>query len=250
MKISNSKKISIATLFAFVVVQMMPISALAKTGNKMNLENMNQSVSSNSGGFCSKLDSISQKMVNDGSGKKMKDLSMKSLDESKLIDLRSSADKKRLEHYQKLYEKYPSDAQHAAIDQYRSTISAAIDQRRQEIDAIRLNYVGDLNKLIDSHQRKVHDSEQSIIDAVQSAYTSAKTSCSKGIDDSDVKLSFKNSIKSARENFVSNKQQALMDKDGLEELKKNREASLQLALDNFKKTAEEARLKLLQTLGN
>lgn len=249
MKISNSKKI-IFTLIAITVFQLMPISVSAKTDNSVNSQNMNQSILNNSVGFCDKLENISQKMINDGSGKKMKDLSMKSLDESKLIDLRSSADKKRLEHYKKLYEKYPSDAQHAAIDQYRSTIAAAIDQRRQAIDAIRLNYVGDLNKLIESHQRKIHDSEQSIIDAVQSAYTSAKTSCSNGIDESVVKLSFRNSIKSARENFVSNKQQALMDKDGLQDLKKNREASLQVALDNFKKTAEEAKLKLLQTLGN
>lgn len=228
----------------------MPVSVSAKTDNRVNSQNASQSILNNPAGFCDKLENISQKMINDGSGKKMKDLSTKSLDESKLIDLRSSADKKRLEHYKKLYEKYPSDSQRAAIDQYRSTIATAINQRRQAIDATRLNYVGDLNKLIESHQRKVHDSEQSIIDAVQSAYTNAKTSCSNGIDESVVKSSFKNSIKSARENFVSNKQKALMDKDSLQELKKNREASLQVALDNFKKTAEEARTKLLQALGN
>jgi hypothetical protein len=70
------------------------------------------------------------------------------------------------------------------------------------------------------------------------------------MDGDSVRANFKNSLRNAKENFTNSKSRIVLDKNELESLKKIRENSIQTAVDDFKRSAEDAKNKLLQSLNS
>lgn len=229
--------------------QAIPAAAIARPGIGDSNQEFKQKSNADSG-FCNRLDSISQRMLNDANNRKTKNIDLDTLDQSQLLQSRSLADKSRQEHYSKLYQKYPLDSQKAAIDEYKNTVATAIDSRRKAVDDARNMYRTELNKLIQSHQQKINSLEKTIIESVQDAYSVAKKDCSDDGQGKDAITIFKTKIKQAKDNFKSDRQQIMLDKNEISTLQTDRNQKIQTAISEFKKVCETARSELLQKLAN
>ena len=94
MKTSN-KTLSLLVVMLVLVALLLARPANAKGADK----------------FCQRVDVISSDMVSGMQNKKHRPLSKRSLDESRLENIRSASDSKRAESFNKLYEKYNTETQ-------------------------------------------------------------------------------------------------------------------------------------------
>lgn len=231
MKISN--KLQIFIIIALVLGGLfLAKPASAKGGDK----------------FCQKVNVISGDMVMDMQNKKHRPFSKKSLDESGLENIRSVSDSKRTESFNKLYEKYNSEAQKSVIDEYRNAIETALKIRREKTDLARQSFIDQINDLVSVHEEAINNYETKIITSIQAANSIASAKCAEGEDSESIKLAYKQSLQSAKQNFVVNKQNTELKKSKIDSLVQLRKQSIDSAMAEFKSSTEAARIKLVSAL--
>jgi hypothetical protein len=234
MKISNIKlSLRILVLAFGFVILLMPKSASARTENEK---------------FCAKVGSISQQMLSKMESKKHPVILEKTLNEDKISSLRAKSDAKREESYSKLYQKYSSETQKIAIDEYKTSIDNAINLRRQKTDLARENFISEVNKLASNHYQTVSLSENKVITAVQAASDLAASQCADGLNPAQVSASFKQSLISAKSGFRIDKAELESKKLKIDSLLNTRKQAIDSASQEFRASVQAAKEKLLTSL--
>lgn len=198
--------------------------------------------------FCNKIGPISQKMISGMQDKKHKVLPNRSLDQSKIISLRADSDKKRQELYSRLYEKYPTEANKIVIDDYRASINQSLAFRRQKVDLARQKFIDEVNAMVSSREIEISNSESRVISAVQVASDIASSKCAEGGDQESIRLAFKQSLISVKDEFKIKKDSIEINRSKIESLISARDKYIESAMNEFKNAADLARDKLVNAL--
>lgn len=198
--------------------------------------------------FCAKLGPGSQQMLGRMQGKKHSRIEPRKIKEDKISSIRSQADLKRSETYKKLYEKYPSEVQKLAIDDYKNTIEDALRVRREKTDVARQDYIERANSVIKSHYEIINSEETKLISAVQAASQLAADSCLEGKDPKIIAQTFKQSMTSLKGEFKVNKSSLENNKTEIDQLLIKRKQAIDSAMAEFKLSLETAKNKLISSL--
>ena len=180
-------------------------------------------------------------------GKDMKVLVNK---DTKLAQLRSEADTKRSAHFDELAKKYTTESQKQALETYRTTILAAVQARRNAVDAIRQDFRTKLAQISNEHQNSLKDAENELLASVESAIATASDGCKSGADVSSIKAQFEQSILAAKTKFIEAKNNLSVNDSTVSALVAERDSALNQAYANFKATAEQARATLQAQLNS
>jgi hypothetical protein len=181
-------------------------------------------------------------------GKKHSRIEPRKIKEDKISSIRSQADLKRGETYKKLYEKYPSEVQKQAIDDYKTTIEDALRVRREKTDVARQDYIERANSVIKSHYEIINSEETKLISAVQAASQLAADSCLEGKDPKIIAQTFKQSMTSLKGEFKVNKSSLENNKTEIDQLLIKRKQAIDSAMAEFKLSLETAKNKLISSL--
>lgn len=198
--------------------------------------------------FCAKLGQGSQQMIGRMQAKKYSRIEPRKIKEDKISSIRSQADLKRSETYTKLYEKYPSEVQKQAIDDYKTTIEDALRVRREKTDAARQDFIEKANSVINSHYEIINSEETKLISAVQAASQLAADSCAEGKDPKNIAQTFKQSMTSLKGEFKVNKSSLENNKTEIDQLLIKRKQAIDSAMAEFKLSLETAKNKLISSL--
>ncbi len=198
--------------------------------------------------FCSKVSSISEQMITNMKSKKHTKINDRELDQQKIKTVRDRAEAKRSEAYEKLNLKYTTSAQQSAIKEYKESIDLALKTRYEKTDLARENFIIEINKLIDQHEKDLDEAEQKAFMAIRSVGDSAASQCADGSDSEIVRTSFKQGLRSAKNDFRVNKVNTEADKTKVDELIKQRKQSIDSAMEEFKRAAEIAKNRLISAL--
>ena len=231
MKTSN-KTLSLLVVMLVLVALLLARPANAKGADK----------------FCQRVDVISSDMVSGMQNKKHRPLSKRSLDESRLENIRSASDSKRAESFNKLYEKYNTETQKNIIDEYRIALETALKTRREKTDIARQRFIAQINELGGNHEALINNYESKIITSIQAANSIASARCAEGEDSEIIKAAYKQSLQTAKQNFVVDRQNTELKKSKIDSLVQLRKQSIDSAMADFKLSAEAARAKLVDSL--
>jgi len=234
MKISRIKlSLNILLLALGVAIVLMPSSASARAENEK---------------FCAKLGMISQQMINKMEAKKHPAIKTRTLSEDKISDIRAKSDAKREESYSKLYQKFNSEEQKMAIDEYKSSIGNALRIRRDKTDLARENFISEVNQLASNHYQTISSSENKIISAVQAASDLAASQCADGVNSAQVAAGYKQSLLTAKSEFRINKNDLESKKQQIDALLAIRKQAIDSASQEFKASIQVAKDKLISSL--
>jgi len=198
--------------------------------------------------FCTKLGPISQGMISGMQNKKLPAIKNRPIDKSKFKALRLETDRKRQELFAKLYEKYPSQANKQALDEYKSSIDKSFEMRHQKVDSIRENFINSVNQLASSYNYSTAELESKVITSVQAASDMAQTKCSQGLDQDLIRTSYRQSIISARDSFIANKTIKELDNRKIENLIEQRNSDIESVHNQFLSMIKEAKVRLIAAL--
>ena len=198
--------------------------------------------------FCAKLGQGSQQMIGRMQAKKHSRIEPRIINENKINSIRAQADSKRSETYTKLYEKYPSEVQKQAIDDYKTTIEDALRVRREKTDVARQDFIKKANSVINSHYEIINSEETKLISAVQAASQLAADSCAEGKDPKIIAQTFKQSMTSLKGEFKVNNSSLENNKTEIDQLLIKRKQAIDSAMAEFKLSLETAKNKLISSL--
>lgn len=169
--------------------------------------------------------------------------------EAKLEGGRSQADERRNALYQKLEERAKTDAEKAAVKEFKKTVEEAVDTRRDAVDAAIELFRKDVDAAISGRKDDMESAASSFKSAIESALSKAKSDCESGANPETVRSNFKNSLQAARTVLQDDRQDA--DKVGaqVKAYAETRRTAVKAAVDEFKATVEAARLELKEVFG-
>lgn len=161
-----------------------------------------------------------------------------------LTQARIKANQDRQVIYQQLMAKATTDAQKQAVITFQNTIEAAVTTRQTAVDAARQAYWSALDNALVSRKTAVDTARQNFFSAVQTALTTASSQCTAGTAPATVRQTFQAALQTAKTQFSANRK--AVDKIGpqVKALVQTRNTAIKKAMDDFKKTAEQARLTL------
>ncbi len=235
-------------VFALVAVIILPTTTFAARS---------ESTVRNAGTqFCATLDKRATEVNSKIDDKKEKldirqhdRLNKKSADRSerdtKLEMHRDGWDDHRGERITKLEAKATTDAQKAAVAQFNTTMTAAINARRSAIDTAISTFRTGVDSITGTRVSAVDTAIATFKTARQSALEKAKTDCAAGVDSKTAKATFEASMKAALNTFKAAKT-AVIKKNDVTVLSQARKAAIEKAVADFKVTmdAAQATLKL------
>lgn len=206
----------------------------------------------NASNFCAKITQESMGRMGKMHDSRYKGKGMKGLSDkdTKLAQLRSEADTKRSAHFEELAKKYTTQSQKQALETYRSTILAAVQARRDAVDAIRQDFRTKLGQISNEHQNSLKDAENELLTSVESAIATASDGCKSGTDVASIKSQFEQSILAAKTKFMESKNNLSVNDSTVSSLVAERDSALNQAYESFKATAEQARATLQAQLNS
>lgn len=124
-----------------------------------------------------------------------------------------------------------TEAQLAAIDEFSKDIHAAELTRETAVDAARATYRQALNQAVTEHQTKLLGAATSFQAAVNTAFTTAQSTCS----DTGSLATLKTSVKTARESFQTTRKTEVA-KATIKQLAETRRSTVETANATFRKS--------------
>lgn len=169
--------------------------------------------------------------------------------EARLEGSRSAADERRNAMYVKLDTRAESDAQKAAVAEFRKTVEAAVDTRRDAVDAAIALFRKNVDVAISGRKDDMGSAAAKFKSAVEAALNTAKSDCENGTNPETVRSHFKKNLAAARTALQNDRKEA--DKVG-EQVRVSaaaRRTDVKNALDVFKAAVEGARVELKKAFG-
>lgn len=169
--------------------------------------------------------------------------------DKKLTENREKWDENREEQFQKLEEKAQTDAQKQAIAQFKSTMTTAISTRRAAVDVAIQTFRQGLQQAINDRKTVTDTTVSTYKSAVNLAIEKAKSDCASGVDTKTVRTNLVQSLKTAREQFNTARQNIEKLSESVETFVAARKQAVKKAHDDFKTMAEQARIQLKAAFG-
>lgn len=154
---------------------------------------------------------------------------------------REKWDQQRQENFAKLEAKAETDEQKAAVKAYEETVTNAVKARRDAFDNARATFRSGVSTTVSSHKTTVDGQLTSFKQAISSAVSTAETACKSNPNDTSIRTTFVNNLKTARETFRSNRQSDANIKTSVKSLWEARNQSFKAALQTFDATMKTAR---------
>ena len=166
-----------------------------------------------------------------------------------LTEEREEQDARRNAWYEKLEAAADTAEKKAAVAEFKRTVEAAADTRREAADAAISAFRKSVDAAVTAQKENRAGGVETFQAIVESALTQAKQDCADGKSPETVRSTFQNSLKSARDTLQSERKEG--ENLGLivRDLAATRQAAMKSALDAFKATLEQARVDLKKVFG-
>lgn len=166
----------------------------------------------------------------------------------KRTEVRTAADSKRKEHYDSLRSRAVSDEQKAAVEEFVSSVEAAVSTRRASQDAARESYRSSVNALIATQQADIKQAIDTFKADSLAALAKAKSSCENGVSRDQVMEILKVDLSKARSDFKASVSGREKLGDSIKPLVEIRKQSLETAKTVFEQSMKEAKDALASVL--
>ncbi len=157
---------------------------------------------------------------------------------------RSKADSERQQQYDTLMAKATTDAQKAAVEEFKTTVEQAVATRRSAQDAARQAYRDGVDAVLSGQKATIDAGLTDLQAAIESAIEKAKASCLAGTSVDEVKATLESDLKTARDTFKAARESNTGVSDQIKALEETRKAAVQAAVDEFKSTVAAAKTTL------
>lgn len=219
----------------------------------------NETTGTNAGKvFCSKIESLAQKMEQRMTGKETRLSERRENRDNNIEERRQIRDERRAEnrvkwdenreqHFAKLEEKAQTDAQKQAVETFKNAVNSAVQARRTAIDAAVQTFRQAIDQAI-ANRKSSADSAVSVFkNSVHTALEKAKTDCSNGITPATVRTNLRNELQTAKDKLNSDRQ--AIEKMNVDDLAHQKNEAIKKAMDDFKVAIEAAREALKAAFG-
>jgi hypothetical protein len=166
-----------------------------------------------------------------------------------LGEKRGTQDERRSALYTKLDERADTDAEKAAVAEFKSTIDAAVVVRRSAVDKAISDFRSAVDSLVGSKKDGVSSAYTEFKSAADAAIAKAKSDCAGDVDPSTVRSTFNAAMKAAREGLKDDRSTIDKVRDDIQTLAETRKKSVEAALATFKTAVETAKEKLQGVMG-
>ena len=166
-----------------------------------------------------------------------------------LTDKREEQDARRNAWYEKLEAAADTDEKKAAVAEFKKTVEAAADTRREAVDAAINAFRKSVDAAVTTEKENRAGGIETFGTIIEVALNQAKKDCADGKSPDAIRSAFQASLKSAREALQSERKD-----DGnlgviIKDLATTRQAAMKSALDAFKTTLEQAKIDLKKAFG-
>ncbi len=163
--------------------------------------------------------------------------------DARLDQHRDGWDNNRSARFAKLEAKATTDAQKAAVAEFKATVTAGITARRTAIDSAIAAFRSGVDALNTSNKTAIDLAITNFKTAYQAALTKATADCAAKVDPKTVKATFEASVKAASDTFKAAKD-AIIKKSAVEALAATRRTAVNKAISDFKVVLQAAQQKL------
>jgi len=217
---------------------------------KMRASSTNQGL-----GFCSQIDKVLVSVDARGSTSGVKrtealdNRSEKREDKRSDIDIRRAENEvKRNNQFEELAKRVTTDAQKAALEAFRTSMTAALAERKKTVDAILLAHTTEVDTVMAARKAGADKALVTLKADIETAKTQAKSDCANNVAGDTVRTNLKNAIQQAQEKFRDTLKSLEKVKDVSQASREARKQELQKAEDTFKKSVELAKNNLKTAL--
>lgn len=166
-----------------------------------------------------------------------------------LVKFRETRDGNFRRHYEKLLERAKTDAQKTAVNEFKTTMNAALVARRTTVDAANRAFQEGLKTAWASRKTAIENARKEFAASVDAAKKQAAADCSNGLSAGTIAEKYRAALKAAREKLVSDSKASPKIADALDQLKETRRAAIEKAFGTFKLALESAIKKLKTAFG-
>jgi hypothetical protein len=239
MKTSYKPLTTTVLLFSFVFS---PSFAFAQEKRPRAFENK---------GFCSRVDTIGSKLVEQVSVKTVKVSDKRTERLAKLADDRSQRDEKRAMSWsthdisrdvriEALEKRADTDAKKAAVMQFETAIKSAVEKRRIAVATAVKTYRLGVDALVGGKMANIDGSSSTLKQALDTALSSAKTACVGVNPDGElIRTTFTAAIKQAHDVYKATRSEATI-RSEIARLADARKRAVDTAVLQFKSDMEKA----------
>jgi hypothetical protein len=201
--------------------------------------------------FCKRFDEIETKITTDLNSKE-KDILTARLASDTLLqtgwakedadqkDARAKEDIERSKQFDSLDATATTDEQKASVESFKKTVAEAISAERKTIDDAIAAYRSDFLKTTEVRKNLVDEILSSYKDSTLSAIEKAKAGCTAKKDPLKTRETFKDTLKNIDDKLQNDKTEVDKTEADFQNLGDTKEATLNLAEENFKTTIDKA----------
>jgi hypothetical protein len=165
--------------------------------------------------------------------------------DAKLLQFRTRRDVNLEEHFKKLEERAKGNSdQEEAVNKFEEAVRVAIEKRRQAIDTAISTFRTGVDGAISGRKDALTQATDDFKLAQKEAFDTAISECGKGTNAASVKSTLRNSLKSARQGLVDDRQSAEKMQTQMKTLIQTRKKTFEDAISGFKSDMEAAKAEL------
>lgn len=163
----------------------------------------------------------------------------------KLSNARSEADRVRNKHFELILTKLKDPNQKSAIQNYRESLSEAINARRNSVDAAQREFISQLTDLINKHRHAVATEEEEFMNSVKQSIEDAKLNCASDPQSQTVRAQFASKLKIAKADFGIKKQSLAQNSLEYRQLVTKRNIAISQAINTYQQSERQAKQQFL-----
>lgn len=171
--------------------------------------------------------------------------------DAKLDENRAEQDAKRAQWYEDLLAKADTDAERAAVAEFKTTMEKAVADRRAAVDAALATFRSEVDKLVAGKKSGTDTAATDFNADYDKAAEAARAACEgESPDPETIRKSFMDAMKEARGDFQEARRSVAGIGDEVKALAATKNAGIKTAMEMFRSATEAARTKLAAALGD
>jgi hypothetical protein len=164
--------------------------------------------------------------------------------DERLNDVRSTQDARRVEWYVKLEARATTDKQKEAVKDFKKTVDAGVESRRDMVDAAIGTFRAGADALVTGKKNSAESVADTFQAAVDTAVAGAKADCESGKDPETIRNSFRGALKKAKTDLSISRKSVDNIGNQVDALAVVRNESVRKAVDRFDTVLKAATEKL------
>ena len=171
--------------------------------------------------------------------------------DARLDENRAEQDAERMQWYEGLLAKADTDAERAAVAEFKAAMEKAVADRRTAVDVALETFRSEVDKLVAGKKSGTDTAATNFKTAYDKAIADAKSACEGDSPDSKaVRSAFMDAMKDARGDFQETRSGVAGIGEQVKALAATKNAAIKTAMESFKTTAQAARTKLVAAFGD